>query len=166
MSDIPRRARIDLFTSAERAIRDAIVAVEAAGCDERLTWAVLALADAQTWVADFVDGVPVEQHYPRPLSREPIPPQLIADLQARVVGRMLGAAPAVCLDVGRAYLASEPAAYREPTTISDTGTGQAVTVEHPQPGVAFTVPSVASPKEEWPAGATRGCVDGGEETPT
>jgi hypothetical protein len=49
---------------------------------------------------------------PRPLAetpREPIPPALLADLRARVVGRELGASPEVCLDVGRAYLASEPA---------------------------------------------------------
>jgi hypothetical protein len=36
------------------------------------------------------------------------PPSVLADLRARVVGRELGASPEVCLDVGRAYLASEP----------------------------------------------------------
>jgi hypothetical protein len=49
---------------------------------------------------------------PRPLAetpRAPVPPALLADLRARVVGRELGASPEVCLDVGRAYLASEPA---------------------------------------------------------
>ena len=110
MSEIPRRACLWLLTPPEKAIREAVVAVEAAGCDVRLTRAVMALSDAQAWVADFVDGVPVEDHYPRPaeLPREPIPPALLADLQARVVGRMLGASPEVCLDVGRAHLASGP----------------------------------------------------------
>jgi hypothetical protein len=65
MSDIPRRSRIDLFTPAEQAIREALLAVEAAGCDERLTKAVTLLADAQAWVADFVDGVVPADHYPR-----------------------------------------------------------------------------------------------------
>jgi hypothetical protein len=63
--EIPRRARIDLFTPAEKAIRDALLAVEAAGCDERLTKAVTLLDDAREWVADFVDGVAPEDHYPR-----------------------------------------------------------------------------------------------------
>jgi hypothetical protein len=50
-----------------------------------------------------------------PGPREPIPPALLADLRARVVGRELGASPEVCLDVGRAYLASEPAASPSPS---------------------------------------------------
>lgn len=108
VTEIPRRARLDLFTPAERAIREAIIAVESTGCDERLTWAVMALSDAQAWVADFVDGVPVAEHYPRPIApRPPVSPEVLASLQARVIGRMLGAAPEVCLDVGRAYLASD-----------------------------------------------------------
>lgn len=54
----PRRVRIDLFTPAEKAIYDAVQAVEAAGCDERLTRAVIKLQEARDLVADFVDGVP------------------------------------------------------------------------------------------------------------
>lgn len=54
----PRRVRIDLFTPAERAIWDAMQAVESAGCDVRLTRAVIKLQEARDLVADFVDGVP------------------------------------------------------------------------------------------------------------
>jgi hypothetical protein len=71
MSDITRRCRIDLFTPAEQAIREAALAVEAAGCDVRLTTAVMLLGDARAWVADFVDGVAPEDHYPRPASAPP-----------------------------------------------------------------------------------------------
>lgn len=67
-NEIPRRSCVDRFTPAEKAIRDALLAVEAAGCDVRLTKAVTVLADAQAWVADYVDGVPVEEHYPRSAS--------------------------------------------------------------------------------------------------
>jgi hypothetical protein len=51
----------------------------------------------------------IEWRAPSAPPREPISPSLLADLRARVVGRELGASPEVCLDVGRAYLASEPA---------------------------------------------------------
>jgi hypothetical protein len=52
---IPRRCRIDLATPAETAIRAAIAAVEAAGCDVRLTEAINLLAAAQEKVADFIE---------------------------------------------------------------------------------------------------------------
>ena len=55
--DIPRRIRVDLFTPAEKAIYDAVTAVEAAGCDVRLTDAVNLLQAARNKVADFVDNV-------------------------------------------------------------------------------------------------------------
>lgn len=55
----PRRASIDKFTPAEKAIHDAVQVVEAAGCDARLTDAVILLQKAGESVADFVDGVPV-----------------------------------------------------------------------------------------------------------
>ena len=58
MSDIPRRIRIDLMTPAELAIRAAVIAVEEAGCDERLTDAVVLLQEAKERVADFVDKWP------------------------------------------------------------------------------------------------------------
>jgi hypothetical protein len=51
----PRRARLDLHTPAERAITEAIHAVEAAGCHTLLTEAVNLLADARDRVADFVE---------------------------------------------------------------------------------------------------------------
>lgn len=57
--EIPRRARLERLTPAELAIRDAVVAVEAAGADERLTRAVMLLQEARDRVADWVDSVPV-----------------------------------------------------------------------------------------------------------
>jgi hypothetical protein len=54
--DIPRRIRIDRMVPAERAIRDAKLAVEALGADVRLTDAVVLLGQAQDNVADFVDA--------------------------------------------------------------------------------------------------------------
>src|SRR5438309_5981536 len=57
MSDIPRRSRMDLWTPAETAIRNALIAVEAVGADERLTEAVVLLGHAQERVADYVDGI-------------------------------------------------------------------------------------------------------------
>lgn len=58
MSDngFPRRIRTDLYTPAERAIADAIAAVEAAGAHPRLTDAVVLLGQAKDAVADFVEG--------------------------------------------------------------------------------------------------------------
>lgn len=53
---IPRRNRIDLSTPAELAIRNAVDAVESAGCDVRLTNAINKLHEARELVADFVDG--------------------------------------------------------------------------------------------------------------
>lgn len=53
---IPRRCRYDLYTPAERAISDAVQAVEAAGADVRLTDAVILLQKAKDRVADFVEG--------------------------------------------------------------------------------------------------------------
>lgn len=55
--DIPRRARIDKFVPAEKAIYDAVQAVEAMAADTRLTDAVVLLQQARSKVADFVDGV-------------------------------------------------------------------------------------------------------------
>ena len=52
---IPRRARLDLNTSAELSIRAAIDAVEAVGCHLLLTEAVNLLTEAREKVADFVD---------------------------------------------------------------------------------------------------------------
>jgi len=52
---IPRRARLDVNTPAELAIRDAICAVEDAGCHQLLTEAVNLLQDAREKVADYVD---------------------------------------------------------------------------------------------------------------
>ena len=48
---------MDLLTPAEKAISDAVLAVEDAGCDVRLTDAVILLQKARDKVADFVDNV-------------------------------------------------------------------------------------------------------------
>lgn len=55
MNEIPRRARIDKFTPAEKAIYDAVQIVEEMGADVLLTDAVILLQQARDKVADFVD---------------------------------------------------------------------------------------------------------------
>lgn len=57
-NQIPRRFRLYEYTPAEKAIYEAIVKVEEAGCDVRLTDAVVLLGEAKDCIADFVDGVP------------------------------------------------------------------------------------------------------------
>jgi hypothetical protein len=54
---IPRRARLDLMTPAERAIVYATRMVEEMAADVRLTDAVVLLGAARESVADYVDGV-------------------------------------------------------------------------------------------------------------
>jgi hypothetical protein len=61
-NDIPRRARLDQFTRAERAIYDAAQAVEDGPADVRLTDAVILLQAARDSVADFVDGIDKRRH--------------------------------------------------------------------------------------------------------
>lgn len=56
MNNIQRRSRLDRMTPVERAIYDAIQAVEAAGAHPLLTKATLLLTEAKDAVADFVDG--------------------------------------------------------------------------------------------------------------
>lgn len=56
--EIPRRARVDLWCDAEKAIQAAVDAVEAMPADVRLTDAVNQLWEARQSVADYVDGVP------------------------------------------------------------------------------------------------------------
>ena len=58
VNGFPRRRRIDLLTPAEKAIRDALVAVEEVGADPLLTEAVILLGQAQEKVADFVEKKP------------------------------------------------------------------------------------------------------------
>lgn len=55
-NEIPRRIQLQLLTPAELAIRNAVIAVEEAGCDPLLTDAVVLLQSARDNVADFVDG--------------------------------------------------------------------------------------------------------------
>lgn len=54
----PRRHRLDLLTSAELAIKQAMYAVEGLGADVRLTKAVTLLSEAADHVADFVEDQP------------------------------------------------------------------------------------------------------------
>jgi hypothetical protein len=56
-NEIPRRARMEHWTPAERAIYDALQAVEAMPADARLTAAVVLLGAARDSVADYVDGI-------------------------------------------------------------------------------------------------------------
>lgn len=51
----PRRARVDLMTSAEIAIRQAMLRVEEAGAHVLLTEAITLLQQAREKVADFVE---------------------------------------------------------------------------------------------------------------
>jgi hypothetical protein len=57
MNEWPRRSDLQRMVPAERAIFDAVQAVEAAGADVRLTDAVVLLQAARESVSDFVDGV-------------------------------------------------------------------------------------------------------------
>ena len=59
--NIPRRICVDKLTPAEKAIYDAVQAVELAGADTRLTDAVNLLQAARDKVADFVDNVPAKR---------------------------------------------------------------------------------------------------------
>src|SRR4051812_44098245 len=52
---IPRRNRIDLYTPAELAIREAMLAIEEAGCHPLLTDAINLLSQAKEKVADHVE---------------------------------------------------------------------------------------------------------------
>ena len=52
---VPRRNDLNLMTPTELKIREAVQAVEAAGCHTLLTEAVILLGQAQDKVADFVE---------------------------------------------------------------------------------------------------------------
>lgn len=60
MNQIPRRAYLDKMVPAERAIHDAIQAVEVMGADERLTDVVIALGAAKDKLSDYVDAETVQ----------------------------------------------------------------------------------------------------------
>lgn len=55
--DFPRRNRVDLWTSSEKAIFDAKQHVEMMGAHPLLTEAVNCLSEAQNKVADYVDSL-------------------------------------------------------------------------------------------------------------
>lgn len=54
--EIPRRNRMDKWSTAEKAIYDAIQEVEKMGCDIRLTEVVIKLSEAQNSIADYIDA--------------------------------------------------------------------------------------------------------------
>jgi hypothetical protein len=58
MNEIPRRCYLDKMVPAERAIYDAMQAVEAMPADVRLTDAVMLLGQAKDKVSDYVDAQP------------------------------------------------------------------------------------------------------------
>lgn len=58
MNEIPRRCCLNKLVPAEKAILDAMQAVEAMPADVRLTDAVILLGQAKDRVADFVDSLP------------------------------------------------------------------------------------------------------------
>lgn len=57
MAGIPRRIQLNRMTAAENAIRNAMLAVERAGCSKHLTDAINLLSQASKKVADHVDGL-------------------------------------------------------------------------------------------------------------
>lgn len=62
-SEIPRRIDMQRWIAAERAIYDAVQAVEAMPPDVRLTDAVLLLQAARDAVADYQDGISPKRRY-------------------------------------------------------------------------------------------------------
>ena len=64
-NQIPRRCRLNLLTTEEYAIRNAIVLVERLGADPRLTDAVVLLQQARDKVADYVDGKDCPTWHPK-----------------------------------------------------------------------------------------------------
>lgn len=72
----PRRIRADKYVPAERAISEAHRLVEEMPPDVRLTQAGTKLQEAQALVADFVDGIPFGDGYPRPVP-EPVRDDLL-----------------------------------------------------------------------------------------
>lgn len=63
MNQIPRRAYLEKMVPAERAIHDAIQAVEVMGADVRLTDVVVALGAAKDTLSDYVDAT-ADVQYP------------------------------------------------------------------------------------------------------
>ena len=68
-ASVHRRNHLELMAPAERTIYDAAQAVEAMQADERLTAAVMLLAQARNLVADVIDGVPKSE----PGKKAPLP---------------------------------------------------------------------------------------------
>lgn len=56
-TNVPRRIRLDLMTPAETAIHIAMIEVEKAGADVRLTDAIVLLQQAREKVSDYIDEI-------------------------------------------------------------------------------------------------------------
>ena len=86
MYNFPRRHQMLKWTPAEMAIAAAVQRVEEAGCDVRLTDAVILLGRARDAVADFVDNVPRRDLLGAPTGETlPVPP-VRAAVPTRPVG--------------------------------------------------------------------------------
>ena len=85
--DIPRRNQMQQWCEAERAIQDAVQAVENMAADPRLTSAQILLGQARGLVADYVDGV--DSPAPRVAAESPDTPdveELFAALRPLIAG--------------------------------------------------------------------------------
>jgi hypothetical protein len=80
-NEIPRRIQIDKFCPAEKAIYDAMAAVEDMAADPRLTDAVVLLQQARDKVADFVDRVPRQEHKVQPINSGGVTPSSILGIE-------------------------------------------------------------------------------------
>lgn len=82
---MPTRNDIRWHSPAEKAIREAMLAVEKAGASEALTKAVGLLGDAMAWVADHEEGIPASEHYPRPApSAGAVPRHLLREAASHI----------------------------------------------------------------------------------
>lgn len=57
LAKIPRRCRLDLLSPVELTLAEAHDAVEAVGCDARLTDAVVLIGQARDRLADYYDDI-------------------------------------------------------------------------------------------------------------
>lgn len=73
MRDYSRRANINRMTPAERAIYDAMCAVEAVGADPLLTDAVVLLQQARDKVGDYVEHEARTERSDEPTIERPLP---------------------------------------------------------------------------------------------
>lgn len=58
MNNIPRRNRLDLCTPIERELYEILNKIERIGAHPKLTDAVIAINEARSCIADYVDNLP------------------------------------------------------------------------------------------------------------